>query len=73
MIRVDLNTCRLDLLVDDAELTRRREAYEPESLKHATPWQEIYRGTVSQLHTGACMDLATPYRNVCEDCPRHNH
>ena len=73
LIRVDLNTCQLNLLVDDAELARRREAYEPESLQHATPWQEVYRGTVGQLHTGACMDMATPYRNVCGDCPRHNH
>jgi len=72
-IRVDLNACRVDLLVDDAEFERRRRFFQPPALNHATPWQEIYRDTVGQLHTGACMELATSYRNVCGDCPRHNH
>ncbi|MGI9430249.1 MAG: IlvD/Edd family dehydratase [Bythopirellula sp.] len=73
MIRVDLNLSRVDLLVDDTELQRRRELYEPSSLENATPWQQIHRESVGQLHTGACMDFATAFHNVCEACPRHNH
>jgi dihydroxy-acid dehydratase len=29
-----------------------------------TPWQEIYRAAVGELHKGACMELALPYRGV---------
>ncbi len=72
-IRVDLNTCRVDLLVSDEILTKRRESYSPPKLHHQTPWQEMYRGCVGQLDTGACIDFATKYRDVCRDIPRHYH
>ena len=60
-VRVDLNACRVDLLVDDTELSRRREEYRPPVLQHQTPWQEIYRGCVGQLATGGALNwrLAT--------------
>ena len=29
-----------------------------------TPWQELYRSTVGQQATGACMELATRYQNI---------
>jgi dihydroxy-acid dehydratase len=38
-----------------------------------TPWQEIYRATVGQLESGACMELAIKYRGVADTPPRHNH
>jgi hypothetical protein len=38
-----------------------------------TPWQEIYRSTVGQLETGACMELALKYQGVAQTLPRHNH
>lgn len=72
-IRIDLNACRVDLLVDETELERRRDNYSPPSLTNATPWQEVYRGAVGQLDAGGCIEMATAYRNVCGDCPRHNH
>jgi dihydroxy-acid dehydratase len=36
MIQVDLNRGQVDPLVNDTELRRRRERYEPSTLKHAT-------------------------------------
>ena len=72
-IKVDLNTCQVNLLVTNEELKRRREAYKPEDIQHQTPWQEMYRGHVGQLATGGCLELATNYHCVSDCIPRHNH
>ena len=72
-IRVDLNTCSVQLQVSDAELAGRRAAYTPPKLEHQTPWQEIYRGCVGQLVTGGCLELATKYRGLGDCVPRRNH
>ena len=72
-VRVDLNTCQVNLLASDKELDRRREEYVPPELEHQTPWQEIYRGCVGQLSTGGCLELATKYRKVGNVIPRRNH
>ena len=72
-IRVDLNTCSVELQVSDAELARRRAAYTQPKLEHQTPWQEIYRGCVGQLVSGGCLELATKYRGVGGCVPRRNH
>ena len=72
-VRVDLNECRVELLVSDEALTKRRENYSPPELSHQTPWQEMYRGCVGQLDTGACIEFATKYRDVAGDYPRHYH
>jgi dihydroxy-acid dehydratase len=73
IVRVDLNTGRCDVLVPDGELEARRTDAPPPIPPDQTPWQQIYRATVGQLHTGACMELALPYRGVGHDMPRHNH
>jgi dihydroxy-acid dehydratase len=73
VVRVDLNTGRCDVLISDEELASRRKDTPPEIPPNQTPWQQIYRATVGQLHTGACMELALPYRGVGHDMPRHNH
>jgi dihydroxy-acid dehydratase len=73
IVRTDLNTGRCDVLISDAELEARRREAPPAIPPNQTPWQEIYRATVGQLHTGACMELALPYRGVGQDMPRHNH
>ena len=72
-VRVDLNKCRVDLLVSDEALAKRREKYAPPELHHQTPWQEMYRGCVGQLDTGACIEFATKYRDVAGGYPRHYH
>ena len=75
MVRVDMNTRRVDVLTDDAELEARRAAYVPPDLVNQTPWQEIQRRMVGQLSTGACLEPATLYLRVVEThgTPRHSH
>jgi dihydroxy-acid dehydratase len=73
MVRVDLSTGRCDVLLADEELDARRREAPPPVPASQTPWQEMYRATVGQLHTGACLELALPYRGVGHDMPRHNH
>jgi dihydroxy-acid dehydratase len=72
-IRVNLNTGRCDMLVGDEVLAERKLDPLPPVPPSQTPWQEIYRSTVGQLETGACMELAVPYRGVGQVLPRHNH
>ncbi|MGG1945490.1 IlvD/Edd family dehydratase [Trinickia sp. NRRL B-1857] len=74
-VRVDLNARRVELLVDEAELARRREEAAPSVPPSQTPWQEIYRQFVGQLSTGGCLEPATLYLKVIETRgdPRHSH
>ena len=72
-VRIDLNTGRCNVLVDDAEIARRKAGGVPPVPPSQTPWQEIYRQTVGQLDSGGCMELALKYRAVGHDMPRHNH
>jgi dihydroxy-acid dehydratase len=72
-VRIDLNTCRADILISDDELQQRRDALVLPVLEHQTPWQEIYRSTVGQLATGGCLELATKYHGVAAKIPRHSH
>jgi len=73
-VKVDLNARRVDMLVDDAEIERRRAAWTPAIPEHQTPWQEIYRSMVGQLDRGACLEPATLYLRVADKIlPRHNH
>ncbi len=72
-VRIDLNKCTINMLVDEAELETRRADYEPPALDNHTPWQEIYRSTVSQLDSGGVIDLATKYHDVRRHIPRHSH
>ncbi|MBT6275506.1 MAG: dihydroxy-acid dehydratase family protein [Chromatiales bacterium] len=73
MVRVDLNTGTIDILISDDELVERRAAYVSPDLPNHTPWQEIYRSTVTQLDSGGVIDLATKYQNVRSHVPRHSH
>ncbi|MBC8326622.1 MAG: dihydroxy-acid dehydratase family protein [Verrucomicrobia subdivision 3 bacterium] len=72
-IRVDLNQCTVELLVDDEEIAKRREEFTASDLKHQTPWQELYRANVGQLSTGGCLEMATKYHCVSDCIARHNH
>lgn len=74
-IRVDLNSRKVDVLVDDVELARRRDTAEFTIPPAQTPWQELYRQTVGQLSTGGCLEPATLYLKVIETRgnPRHSH
>jgi dihydroxy-acid dehydratase len=74
-IRVDLKTRTANILIDEAELTRRREAMELPELLNQTPWQEIHRRFTGQLETGAVMEHAVGYQRIAErfGVPRDNH
>jgi len=74
-IRVDLNARSVNVLVDEAELARRRETAHFEVPPAQTPWQELYRKTVGQLSTGGCLEPATLYLKVIAERgnPRHSH
>lgn len=72
-IRVDLNERTVNALVDDVEWEKRKQEPVPEPPESQTPWQELYRQTVGQLETGACMELAVKYLGIRRDIPRHSH
>jgi dihydroxy-acid dehydratase len=74
-IRIDLNKRQVDVLLPAGELDRRRKAWQPPRLDNQTPWQEIYRQTVGQLSTGACLESATLYLRIVETkgTPRDSH
>jgi dihydroxy-acid dehydratase len=72
-VKVDLNSRRVDVLLSDEEIARRRAAYSPAQLRHDSPWQELYRRHVGQLETGACLDFAVGYRDLRKTVPRHSH
>ena len=78
-VRVDLRHGRVDVLLDDAELARRRAHLTaaggfgyPTS---QTPWQALQRATVGQLAEGAVLELAVSYQRIVvqRGNPRDNH
>ncbi|MGV7206571.1 IlvD/Edd family dehydratase [Oxalobacteraceae bacterium A2-2] len=73
IIRVDLNAGTCDMLVSDEVLAARKAEGIPPVPPSQTPWQELYRATVGQMESGACMELALKYRGVADQLPRHNH
>ena len=78
-VRIDLRARRVDMLVADSEIEARRTALAaaggyayPAS---QTPWQEIQRGMVGQLSTGAVLEPAVRYQRIDQTMgiPRNNH
>jgi dihydroxy-acid dehydratase len=72
-LKVDLNRRRVDMMISDEELERRRKALRVEMPPNQTPWQELFRAHVGQLSTGGCLEFAVKYHDVGDDIPRHNH
>ena len=76
MIRVDLNKCTVDVLIDDAELKIRKEKLDDSFLKpkSQTPWQDIFREKVNPFSQGMTLRGADKHRNIAERyLPRDNH
>src|SRR6187551_2120266 len=67
-VRIDLNTGDANILITSDELKKRRAELKDKGgfpyPANQTPWQELYRSTVGQQATGACMELATRYQNI---------
>jgi dihydroxy-acid dehydratase len=74
-VRIDLNERKVDVLIPEAELTARRQAWKAPELENKTPWEQIFRSMVGQMGTGACLEPATLYLNIIETRgeSRHNH
>ena len=72
-VRVDLGTRAVDALVPPAEWAARDTSAWDTVPPGATPWQQLYRDHVGQLHTGGCLDFACTFRDVCRTVPRHSH
>lgn len=72
-VRIDLTTCRVDALVPEDLWNARQPSGGENVPATATPWQQIYRQHIGQLHTGGCFDFACQFRGVCNQVPRHNH
>ncbi|MGV0911629.1 IlvD/Edd family dehydratase [Martelella sp. FOR1707] len=72
-IRIDFNQGRCDMLVDDAEIERRKTEGLPKVPDDATPWQRLYRQTVTQLSDGGTIAGAEEFRDIARRLPRHNH
>ncbi len=64
VIRVDLNTRRVDAVVPEGEWAARRKAWAPPRFQSQTPWEEIARANTGQLSTGACFEPATLYIDI---------
>ncbi len=73
VIRIDLENGRCDMLVDAAEIERRKGDGIPPVPADATPWQRLYRKTVTQLSDGAVIEGAADFREIAKTPPRHNH
>ena len=67
-MRIDLNKGSANILISDEEFSKRRADLKANGgfkyPANQTPWQELYRSTVGQQSTGACMELATRYQNI---------
>jgi len=72
-ICIDVQKATCNLMVDTAELERRRGEPIPPIPESQTPWQAIYRSNVGQLSGGAVIEEAVGYRRVARKTPRHNH
>jgi len=72
---INLNENRVNLVIEEAELDRRRQGLEKLITTDQTPWQEIYRGSVNQLQDGAVLTTDKEYRRVNEvhGIPRNSH
>ncbi len=72
-VKVDLRNRRVDVLISEEEIERRRSSLNPAKLQNDSPWQELYRAHVGQLETGGCLDFAVSYRDLRKTVPRHSH
>jgi dihydroxy-acid dehydratase len=67
-VRIDLNKGSANILLSEAELEQRRAELKARGgfphPANQTPWQELYRKTVGQHATGACMEFATRYHDI---------
>jgi dihydroxy-acid dehydratase len=78
-VRIDLRSGTVNAVLSEEELAARRAAFEaaggyryPPS---QTPWQEIQRGQIGQLESGAILEGAEAFQRIAQTrgLPRDNH
>jgi dihydroxy-acid dehydratase len=78
-VRVDLKKGEVNVLLLDAELQQRYQALKAAGgyvyPDNQTPWQEMQRGVIGQLDTGAVLEPAVKYQRIARSkgIPRHSH
>ena len=78
-VRFDLRKSRVDVLIPASEVVERRRALEAAGgyayPENQTPWQEIQRGIIGQMETGAVLEPAVKYQRIAQTkgLPRDNH
>jgi len=78
-VRIDLSKGEANILISDEELAERRRALEAQGgypyPPSQTPWQEIQRGVVGQMESGAVLEMAVKYQDIAHKIgiPRDNH
>ena len=78
-VRIDLKKGTADILISDEEIARRQAELKASGgykyPAHQTPWQEIQRGLVDQLGSGAVLKPAVNYQRIAQTngIPRDNH
>lgn len=73
IIEVNLNKNSCNVLLSNEELAKRRKNLKINIVKAKTPWQEIYRNTVTQLSSGAVIESALKFKQISKEPPRYNH
>lgn len=78
-VKIDLNVGAANILISDEEYSERMAVLMAQGgykfPEHQTPWQEIQRGAVGQLETGAVLEPAVKYQKIAKThgVPRDNH
>ena len=77
-VRIDLEKCTADILIDDAELARRRAELEAKGGYHGpesqSPWQQYFRELVGPFDKGMVLRDAPNYRDIARKShPRNSH
>jgi len=76
-LRIDLNKCTADMLVDQSELDARRAKLVNGSIPvpdSQSPWQEIFRDRVQPFAEGMTLRGADAYKDIAhKSMPRDNH
>ncbi len=74
-IEIDLNNNTVNVLLSNEEYQQRKSQLAEPELINQTPWQEIYRKTVSQLENGGEMMMDQRYSRIIAShgTPRNSH
>lgn len=79
VVRVDLNKRTANVMLTDEQIAERKVqvgSYQENKMpKNQTPWQEIFRDSVSELSDGMVLKQATKYQRIAQTMPtpRQNH